>query len=189
MYWVQEFFSDIRKRFINKDVKVIYMLGNHEVWLDEYIINNCPAFWNICRIDKQIDLSDFEVHPYNTALRIEKTNIKVQHSPPSYAKTGPYTALKEKVDFSYIWGCTHRIGHASVTGDSGQYYHGWFNGWLGSMDLTPDHSEVFKYKKKHLTWQQGASLLTVINGKEFHNDQFMIHNRRKCLVAGSYYEL
>lgn len=193
-YALNNFFDMIRKRFINRidakhprGRKVIYRLGNHEVWLDIYISENCPAFWNYLRIDKMINLDGFEIHQYNEDYRIRETLLKLQHSPPSYAKAGPHTALTDKRDFSFLWGCTHRIGHATATGDSGQVYHGWFNGWLGNQEYTKLQKIAFKYKKNHRTWQQGASIVTVIRGKEFFNQQFTIENYKAC-VGGECYE-
>ena len=176
LHWGQEFFEEIRKRFVMKGKKVIYLKGNHEVWLDQFIIEKCPAFWNICRLESHIDFEGIELHEYNTQIEVENSNLFIQHSPPSYAKTGVYTSIKEKGDASYIWGCTHRISHACVTGSTGKVYHGYFNGWLGSIDYRNDNRLAFKYKKNHKTWQQCFSIVNVIDGIESHVTQVPITN-------------
>lgn len=188
LYWGDQFFKEIRKRFILKGTKVIYIRGNHEEWLDLYLLNVAPAFWHLCQLEKMIDLSGVQIEPYNKAVQALGTNLFIQHSPPSYAATGPMTALKKKSDASFIWGCTHRLGHAAVTGGSGRVYHGLFNGWLGSTTLTDEHFRVFKYMKGHENWQQGAAVFTVdTKTKDFWINQFHIQNYRAS-VNGFLYE-
>lgn len=186
-YWGNEFFSDIRKRFINKGKKVIYKRGNHEEWLDSFILQNCPQFWNQLQLEKMVDLSGVDVRLYNEKVQIGNSNLFVQHSPPSYAKNGVLTSLEKKVDTCHIWGCTHRMQHGAKTGGSGTVYHSWFNGWLGSTKLTAEHKLVFKYIKGHENWQQCASIITLVDNKEFFVNQFPITNNR-AVVGGFLYE-
>lgn len=187
IYWGNEFFADIRKRFILKGKRVKFIRGNHEEWLDEYLNNKAPAFWNLCQLEKIVNMDGVEIHPYNEAVQVDKTNLWVQHSPPSYAATGPMTSVKAKVDASHIWGCTHRMGHAALTGSTGKVYHGWFNGWMGSTTLTPDHFQVFKYAKGHQNWQHCFIIITVINHTEFYVTQHEIKNF-SAVVDGFLYE-
>jgi len=179
--WGNRFFEQLRKDFLNKKKRVIFKKGNHEIWLDNYIINNCPIFWNICRLESQVNLKGFEISEYNVADQIENTNLWVQHSPPSYAVAGPMASLRQKADASFIWGCTHRMGHATITGASGRVYQGWFNGWLGSQTLTEDHEIAFRYRKNHETWQSCAAIVTVVDGKHFFVNQFNIDNYMACV--------
>ena len=187
LYWGNNFFADIRKRFVAKGKRVQFMRGNHEEWLDTYLNEKAPAFWNLCQLDKMVDMEGVEITPYNMAVKVDKTNLYIQHSPPSYAATGPMTSLVKKVDASHIWGCTHRMGHAAITGGSGNVYHGWFNGWLGSTTLSEEHFNVFKYMKGHSNWQHCFAIVTVINGKEFYVTQHEIKNF-STVVDGFIYE-
>jgi hypothetical protein len=125
------------------------------------------------------------VVPYNERYILPGTNLGIQHSPPSYAKTGAMTSLEKDVDMSSIYGCSHRIQHAARTGKSGKIYDCWFNGWLGSTDLTKEHKRVFSYAKNHTNWQSGASIVGNHAGHYWVN-QFQIIDY-KAMVNGYLY--
>jgi len=191
----REFFDYIQKHFVKKGVEVVYMLGNHEVWLNDYIINNCPAFYNMVTIDKQVNLSNIEVHPYNESYRLENSNVFIQHSPSSYSKTGPWPALNDKGDATFVWGCTHRIGRAAkgssfnnlpdTDATTNLYYDGYFNGWLGSTTLSKEHWQVFNYTKKHTCkhWRHALTLISVHNKTEAQVTQYDLDRYR--ITCGS----
>ena len=158
-------------------------MGNHEYRLDRFILNNCKAFHNIVTIDKQLHLDHYNIDwiPYNECYRVDETNLYIQHSPPSYGVNGARTSLLKKHDRSFIWGCTHRIQKAAITGASGQEHYAYFNGWLGSTSLTPEHKEVFKYTKNHEEWQAGFALVDVIEGREFQVTQYKFLGDSVCV--------
>jgi len=187
LFWGQEFFSGLRKRF--KKTKITMLCGNHEHRLDRFIINTCPAFWNILSLDKMMRWDDLDIEwlPYNQKYQIGESRLYVQHSPPSYSENAAMTSLKKKMDASFIYGCTHRIQHACKTGVTGMVHNVWLNGFLGSTTLTEDHARVFSYTKGHENWQQGASIVTLVDNKEFHVNQFQILNN-KAVVDGFLYE-
>jgi UDP-2,3-diacylglucosamine pyrophosphatase LpxH len=185
-YWSNNFFDDLRKRFVNKGTFVHFLKGNHDIWLDDYILKNAPAFWNICQLEKMVNLEGITVTDYNRPIKVPGARLKIQHSPPSYAKTGPFTSLLDKHDYSFIWGCTHRIGHAQTTGESGEVYHGWFNGWLSNIRLSEEHYHVFKYKKDHRSWANCFSIVNVIDDRFFVNQYMPVDY--KVVVEGFLYE-
>ena len=190
LYQGKEFLTGLRKRFTNQHL--VFLFGNHENRLDRYILNKCPAFWNLVRLDKQLGLKllDVEWYDYNYEYRLENTNLFVQHSPPSYSENLAMTSLKKKLDHSAIYGCSHRMDFACKTGKQG-VYEVWANGWLGSTDLSKGHSRVFSYAKGHQNWQQCFSIVNVIDGKEFQVQQIPIRkskNKYWCIVDGFYYE-
>lgn len=185
-YWGNEFFNDIRKRFVEKGTDVTYIRGNHEKWLDDFILTHAKAFWNFCQLDKMVNLKEIKVVNYNKAVKVPKINLFIQHSPPSYSITGPRLSLLKKIDASFIWGCTHRTGHASVTGQTGNVYHGWFNGWLGSTSETKEHEKVFEYTKDHESWQHCFSLITTYKNDFWVNQYFPVNY--KVVVDGNLYE-
>ena len=185
--WGIEFFQNLRKRF--KEQEIVFIFGNHEYRLDRFIMNNCPAFWNIIKLEKMLRLDELNIewHQYNDYIRLENTNLFVQHSPPSYGVNGARTSLLKKMDCNYIWGCTHREQHCAITGASGETYRAWFNGWLGSTTASKEHKRVFSYAKGHQNWQQCFSIVNIYKGKEFHVTQVPIKNNR-CFVDGALYE-
>jgi len=185
--WGIEFIDYLRKRF--KDTEIHFIFGNHEWRLARFLMDKCPVLWNMFRLEKMLRLEELNIGytPYNTKYQLEETDFHLQHSPPSYGKTGTMVSLEAKMDESYMYGCTHRIQHSCKTGSSGRVYNAWYNGWLGSTDLTPEHTKVFMYTKGHSNWQQGASIVTCVNGIEFYVEQFQIINHT-AVVSGTYYE-
>lgn len=186
-----EFLQDIRKRFPN--VEIIYNFGNHENRLDRWILKNCRSLFNIVTVAKQLHLDslDIDYREYNRRYQLEKTNLFIQHSPPSYSVNAAMTSLTKKLDISTIYGCTHRSQKVSLTGGSGSVHSTWCNGWLGSTTLSEEHREVFSYAKGHENWQQSFSIITVDEGVHFFVDQIdikTIGEKRACVVNGFLYE-
>lgn len=191
-YVARKFFEIVRKKFINKGVKVVYIRGNHEEWLDDFINTNCPAFWNFCRLEAMLDLRDITVIPYNQWYQpVPDVPFRIQHSPPKYGINGCRNSLTLKGDMSYVWGCSHQMQYACRTNDSGKVYEAFFNGWLGSQEDSADHRLVFKYKKNHLTWQQCFLITDLLHGEHFTN-QIIIkqsEGRYFCNYNGNLYEV
>jgi hypothetical protein len=181
MQWGMDFVKMLRKRFPN--IKITFIYGNHEDRLDRFIHQNCKAFHNILTIDKQLDLERLKIDwlPYNSAYRIDETNLYIQHSPPSYGENGARTSLMKKMDRSYIYGCTHRIQMASATTANGNTHYCYYNGWLGSTTLTPEHARVFSYAKGHENWQAGFSVVDVVDRKDFQVNQYRFLGDSVCV--------
>ena len=171
----------LRKTF--PDQKIHYIFGNHEHRLERFILNNCPTFWNLVRLEVLLDLDRLNItwQPYNSYYELNE-NIRVQHSPPSYSVNGARTSLLKKLDCSYIWGCTHRTQHASLTSSKGETYHAWFNGCMIDFD-----SKVFDYTKGHHSWQKSMMIVDVINEKEFHAHQIHLNNH-KATFGNNHYD-
>jgi predicted phosphodiesterase len=183
----REFFEGLRKRF--KDKEITHLWGNHIHRLERFILKHAKPFWNIVTPDKYIDYDTLNIsqYPYQYKYQIQDTNCYVMHSPPSYGQNGARTSLLKKLDQTFIYGCTHRQQSSFITGASGEVHGAYFNGWLGSVDETPEHKEIFSYAKGHQDWQQCFIIVTVIDGVEFHINQYSIRNHR-CVVDGNLYE-
>ena len=183
---VKEFLIGLREMFPSQ--KVMFIMGNHEARLDKFIIEKCPELWNLFTLKVFCDFEKLKIDhiPYNSAYQVGKSNLFVQHSPPSYGENGARTSLLKKVDRSFIYGCTHRQQHATITGGSNKVYHCWFNGWLGSVDLTEEHKTVFSYAKNNSNWQQCFILIDLINEVDYHVKQVSITDSR-CVVNNILY--
>jgi hypothetical protein len=181
--WGIDFLSKLRKRF--PDVKITFIFGNHEDRLERFIIDKCPAFYNMFQLHKMLRLEELNIDwlPYNNTYQVEKTNLYIQHSPPSYGVNGARTSLLKKHDRSYIWGCTHRVQKAKITGASGNEYEAWFNGWLGSTTLTNEHKRVFSYAKGHEEWQHAFIILDVVNDNYFQVNQYGFLGDSICIAG------
>lgn len=182
-----EFIENLRKRF--PKLEIVYLFGNHSTRLNRYIIKNAKPFWNLLTIEKQLRLEEngIEYYPYQEKYQIENSNCFVVHSPPSYGVNGARTSLLKKLDQTFIYGCTHREQKACITAASGEVHAAYFNGWLGSVDETESHREVFSYTKGHQDWQNCFIIVTVVDGKEHHINQYSIRNER-VIVDGFLYE-
>ena len=179
------FLANLRKRFPKKEI--VFLLGNHEVRLNRYITENCKSFSNLLRIEKflELDRQKIEWHPYQFPYQIDRTNCWAMHSPPSYGVNGARTSLLKAMDVTMIYGCTHRIQSAHLTGRSGTIHSAYFNGWLGSTNLTEEHVEVFSYTKNHHDWQHGFSIVNV-KDDSFHVNPYIIREY-SCVVDGYFY--
>lgn len=186
MFWGEEFISNLRKRFPKN--RIIFKAGNHEHRLERFIIQYSKVFWNLLKIEKQLRLEQYDIEwtPYNERTRVEKTNLFIQHSPPSYAKNPAQTSLEKKIDGNYIWGCTHRPSTAYRTSCNGVTYEAHTLGWLGSTTLSKSHSQVFSYVKNHEDWGSSFAVIDVI-GKEFFIHHCIIRNY-KTSFGGVWYE-
>lgn len=176
----REFLEGIRKMF--PDEKIMFLYGNHEHRLERFILDKCPAFWNIVKLEAQLNLErlNIEWKPYNSKYMLN-SRIGVQHSPPSYGENGARTSLMKKPSISMIYGCTHRVQHSCITGGDGIVNHVWFNGCLIKMG-----HKVFDYAKGHENWQEAFSLVDV-KGDEFHVHQIHI-NKYKASWGDNHYE-
>lgn len=183
----KEFIKNLRKDL--PKTEIVFLFGNHEARLNSYIVNSAPAFWNLLLVENHLELDRYNIqwHHYQEKYQIENTNCFVVHSPPSYAQNGCRASLLKKLDQTFIYGCTHREAKACLTGASGEVYAAYFNGWLGSVDLTPEHKQVFSYAKGHQNWQQCFCIVNTINGNEFFVNQYSIRNHKVC-VDGFLYE-
>ena len=169
----REFLTALRKMF--PDQKITMIEGNHSYRLDRFIMDKCPAFWNIVKLEAQLNLEKLRIDyvRYNSWYALN-SKLRVQHSPPSYGVNGARTSLIRKMDMSYIYGCTHRVQHATTTGSSGEVYHCYFNGWLGSTDLTDQHKKVFSYAKGHENWQKSGMIVDIFDDINFKVHPIML---------------
>lgn len=180
--WLQH----LRKRF--PDTEIIFLFGNHEDRLERFILRNCKELFEVLKLEKLLGLDSLSIkaYPYNTRYRIERSNVYVQHSPPSYAKSGAMTSLEKDIDESSIYGCSHRQQVAVRTGKSGKQYYCFFNGWLGSTQVSEEHQRVFSYVKGHESWQQCFCMVNIEDGKESWIEQISIQNGRAFYEGAIY---
>jgi hypothetical protein len=166
----------LRARF--PKVEIVFLFGNHEDRFDRFMVQYAKALFNLVSLPKLLRLDELGIkwQPYNYRYQLEKTNVYVQHSPPSYGKNGAMTSLERDVDQTSIYGCSHRQQHVCKTSKSGVVYECFYNGWLGSTSLTEAHSKVFSYVKGHQNWQQCFILATVEDGKKAFVEQISIRN-------------
>lgn len=194
IFWANETLDYIQKTL--PGVKITYIYGNHEDRLDRFIIKHCPIFWNYLRLENMLRLEErgIEVIPYNMEYQVGKSNLYIQHSPPSYsANSAANTSLKKKVDRNYIWGCSHRSDMAVISGSSGKVYDAYCLGWFGSTGIfdqlkkeMPENKYVFSYTKNHENWN--CSFIIGTHDKKDHTVNFILVKDYKCQVGNTLYE-
>lgn len=182
-----ELLEQIREMFPDK--RIVFISGNHEFRYDRWIVQNASAIYNRLSLTKEprFQALNLEYYPYNTAVRVYNTDLKIQHSPPSYGVNGARTSLQKKVDCSYIWGCTHRVDMAVIKGDSGKTYKAYFNGWLGDKDSSEQNRQVFSYAKEHAKWQECFSIVYVAEDLINYSVHQVIIENGSCFVEGTRY--
>lgn len=187
LYAGLEFFKNLRKKF--PALEIVFLFGNHEWRLDRFLLQHAKQFFSLLSVENFLQLKEYniEYYEYQVPYQLENTNCYIVHSPPSYGVNGARTSLLKKMDQDYIYGCTHREQKACLTASSGTVYTAYFNGWLGSTTLTPEHKRVYSYAKGHESWQQCFCIVTVVDGKEHHINQYSIRNNR-VVVDGFLYE-
>lgn len=176
-----DFIKSLRKRFPTQEI--IFNAGNHEWRLDRFIIQKCPAFWNLFKVESMLQLAENNIiyYPYNSRIQLEKTNLYLQHSPPSYSSAK--ASYSKKHDQSSMYACSHRVEYYATTGGSGEVYETYFNGWLGDSKT---HHNVFSFMKGHESWQQCASLIAIEDERSFHVQQAVIRDN-KIMLNGTLY--
>lgn len=186
------FLEDLRNQL--PKVKIIYNYGNHCYRLDRFIMNKCPSFWNIVKLEKQLGLDRLEIehHPYNERYQIEKTNCFVQHSPPSYSKNAASVSLDKKIDQDSIYGCTHRPDFAVRPSSSGRLYQAHCLGWFGTTGyydqikkVSNDAHKAYSWTKGHESWACSFALVAT-NGRD-HHIQHILMKDYACFIGGEYY--
>jgi len=180
-------------REINPNARIYAQQGNHELFLERYILEKVPSFHNFFKLKDMMNFDKLEIDwlPYQVPRSVGETNLKIVHSPPSYGVNGSRTSLMMKPGANFIYGCTHRMQCSSITDANGEVFRVWFNGWLGSTDATQEHAQVFSYMKGNQNWQKcfGAGFH---DGKHFEFQQSMIiqdDNKFSAMVFGNLYEV
>ena len=187
LYLIRMFLKNLRKRF--PSLTIIFCLGNHEVRFENWIIEKAKPMHNLVRLEKELCFEEYniEYYPYQHKYQIEDSKTFVTHSPSSYGVNGARTSMLNKLDETWIYGCTHREQAAHATPSSGKGISSFFNGWCGSVDETPNHAKVFSYRKGHFGWQQCFIMVTTIDRVETHVTQYSIRNH-KTVVDGTLYD-
>lgn len=171
--WGRDELNRLNKKF----KKVVFLLGNHENRLERYILSNCPAFWNLCDLERMLNLKEIgiEWHDYQVEYKITES-LRLQHSPPSYSQNLARTSLLKKPGASYIYGCSHRLDFAVINLSNGGTCEVYSTGWLGSTDKSKEHRRVFAYMKGHQGWQHGFAIVDL--------DQRGRHHVELCHIKG-----
>lgn len=194
---LDEFLNYLRKRF--KNIRIVFMQGNHEWRLDRYILKNCPSFYNYLTLDNHVDFEklDIEHIEYNEKFQLAD-KLFFMHSPPSYSENHAATSFKKKFDEDFIFGCSHRPDMAIRKGSSGASYRVDMLGWFGEINHVkkmqhecPENRRVFSFTKNHDQWSCSFALVGVTDG--LHSVQHIQvkenpdDNKYYCTVGNSLY--
>lgn len=176
--------------FLFPRAKKIYVEGNHENRLENYIITKCPALFGITEISRLFKLNErplWQFVPYksNQAYQVLGSKLYVRHEPG--ANNAKLAANKAIANITY--GHIHRREMSSMVGLDGEEYIAYCAGWMGDKrnDL------VFDYVSGHHQWNLGFSLVYVDDEtKDFYVQIVPIVGHDKdvsCVVNGKLYKL
>lgn len=194
LQWGEDTLKWLKKKL--PDTEIIFILGNHEHRLERFILDKCPMFYNLVSLHKQLRLKELGIKwvHYNERFQLGKSDLFIQHSPPSYSENAAATSLKKKIDQDHIWGCTHRPDSYFRTGASGKVYTSYCLGWFGDKGIInelqramPQNKRVFSYTKNHETWGRSFALVGV-DGVGHHVQHIIMKPDYTCMVGSDIYE-
>jgi hypothetical protein len=152
-----------------------YALGNHEVWLQEFI-KRSPRTRKTFSLESQLALSKrkWEVYPYNTVLSAGK--LKIIHG----LFTGQYHAAKTVLSMagSVLYGHSHDIQVFSKHTLDEHTHMAWCNGCLS--DMNPEY-----LKNCGQNWSHGFAIVYIFPNGRFQVDIIRIQDGQ-CIVQGQY---
>lgn len=186
---VRDFLTELREA--NKDLKIVYLMGNHEDRFDRYLRDNASAIRGLLYVHSELGLDELNIehYPYQYEYRIGETNAYVMHSPPSYSINAANTSLGKKPARTYIYGCTHRPDRfvKRVCGKDGTYIaEVLINGCGADYNSSFINKNVFKYYKNHSISNKSMITVTEIDGEAICNLNIMYGN--KISLNGIIYE-
>ena len=169
-----------RLKASSSNTVIVYLLGNHEKRIEDFIIKTLGPMANRLSYELELDLDNLvdEWHEYKYKYRVEKTNLTVTHSPPSYSVNAARASIMARTGQSYCYACTHRPDFAyqrRVTNDVVEIDTVYINGFLGDKELTRQHYKVFDYEKLNRSCPS-MMMITVIDEIDFSVELALIKN-------------
>lgn len=152
----------------------IYQLGNHEMWLKDFIKESPQTRQGLFGLEERLSLKKrkYKVLTYNQPIKLGK--LKIIHG----TYTSQHHAKKhvESYASSVLYGHLHDIQVYSKVTDDAITHMGWCNGCL--CDLNPDY-----LRNKPQNWSHGFAVVYVWPNGHFQVDVIRIHKGR-CVVEG-----
>lgn len=165
----RDFFKMLRETFPDK--KITFIFGNHEDRIERFIMKECPAFWNMVKLESMLNLEQLRINflKYPEKYMLNRL-LGVQHSPPSYGVNGARTSLMAKPGVSMVYACSHREQHSTINDAHGRTHYCYFGGWLGNSKDYIQNKIAYKWMKGHENWQNCMHIADI-----FDDENFTVH--------------
>lgn len=185
-------------RMICPHAEIVFLEGNHEQRLPNFMVNHFSAAYDIARIREDypalsvpslLKLEDLDVQwigDYPDGQYWINENLKIKHGHLSKSRAGATAeAYLEQARCSVITGHIHRAERASRRmhhyGGPREYFAECF-GMMGSTRRTPGHTQ-------YTNWQQGFGVVYFMPGDGgFSTVPVSIHNTDEALFGGNVYK-
>lgn len=164
-----------------KDVKKVFIEGNHEYRLERYLCDVAPALFGVTDTEhllKLVGRPNWKFVPYSPHQmhKVLGSHLSARHE--SLGTTAKATS--QKALCSLVYGHIHRIEESHIVGLDGTNHVSFSVGWLGNK-----YSRVFNYVKQHWQWQLGFGLVWVDPAtKYFYHQKIHILDNYSCVVNG-----
>lgn len=179
--WGNSALDQIDKTF--SGIPKVFIEGNHEFRLENYILTNAPALYGVTEIKQLLKMNQrknwrWVDYNNNQRTRVEGSDLWAKHDPGP----GSVLMLPKNLGVSLVHGHTHRrtfAEHRTLDNRSLRVFSG---GWLG--DERKD--KVFGYVKGHTLWQAGF-IHTYIEGKDFQESFGTFDSNNNAVLYGRKY--
>jgi hypothetical protein len=175
-------YDDFQKNILDEIEKVlpnycrkIYMLGNHDEWIEKYI-DKIPELEGFAEIERNLDLKEWEFIPYQQVVKVGKI----------YFHHGLYTTKHHACKMVEIFGKTivsfhlHTLQvHTTVTPIDGDAHSGY------SMPCACDLNPIYM-KGKPSAWVNGFGVFYIHPDNNF-NIYPVISSKGHFVFEGRYY--
>lgn len=164
--------------------KKVYLEGNHEQRLENYLIDQCPALFGVTECQTLFELNR---RPRWSWIPFGRSQQYAVLGSELYAFHRPKASTPKlhigRTFVSSLYGDIHKIERAHSVALDGKHLTAVCPGWLG--DVT---SRVFDYMPQVPQWQLGFAIVSVDDSsKDFHIDVFEIKNNQ-ALVYGKLFK-
>jgi predicted phosphodiesterase len=166
---VVAYLTILRKTFPNAEI--IYAFGNHEYRAQRYILNHAKAFEGCFELEKQFELSRFDITyvPYHKFIRMGDLNIMHGHHIKG-SGTNVAATLLTKAGCNIMFGDRHRSQEAFKRRLDGSVIGAWAVGCLCPLSMpyslfNPDWTNGFAYVESEAGGLFNVENKSIINGK------------------------
>jgi predicted phosphodiesterase len=108
--------------------KLIVTEGNHDFWIERYILSNAPALFGAVNMWEDCGFDRWEVIPYGDFKKVGK--LYISHDFEKSGKDAHMDSIRT-VGGSVLHGHTHRLGWGVLGNAKGAGHVGCSAGWLG----------------------------------------------------------
>jgi len=184
---VRKFLRDLRSRF--QKSKIIFIEGNHCYRLARFC-NKVPELSGILDTASLLFLGETGINfiPYAIYQKYQVLGTKLiaRHEPFAMGLHCAHSTLVKAGGSSVIFGHTHRIQSIYGTSFNGTTIEAHSVGWLGDKN-----QPVFSYIKGFHNWQQGFSVITLIDKENYFIETIPILDQgkfKRCMFNGYIYD-